>query len=60
MSTKLTPLVHKPAKINNITHCITLLKLKQEKYKNYTCDTIQSKNLLYTFKGSGFNYDEII
>lgn len=39
----IAPYVLKPLRINNYTHLITLLKMKQEKYKNYSYKSVENR-----------------
>ena len=57
---KINPLILKPNKINNITHAIALLKMKQEKYKDYKGEYIKSNKIIYTEKTEKFNYDGVM
>lgn len=49
---KLAPFVLKPHRINNYTHLIALLKIKQKKYKDYTHPPVNTafSNILGTYK----------
>lgn len=49
---KLAPFILKPHRINNYTHLIALLKVKQKKYKDYTYSAVNTafSNVLGTLK----------
>lgn len=59
-NSKIVPYLYKPPIINNITHAITLLKIKQDKYKKYSISYIPQKINLYTFNTEKFCYEDII
>ncbi len=51
----------KPHRINNYTHLITLLKLKQSKYKNFThSPTDHSFSKILANSARSFNLDSVI
>lgn len=59
-SSRIVPYLYKPPIINNVTHAIALLKIKQDKYKKYSVSYIPQKISLYTFNTEKFCYEDII
>ncbi|ORD94635.1 hypothetical protein ECANGB1_302 [Enterospora canceri] len=59
-TSKIAPYVQKPNRINNITHAIVLLKMKQKKNEKYATKYIPSTKVLYKESSDKFDYSEVI
>ncbi|KAL6122580.1 hypothetical protein NUSPORA_00347 [Nucleospora cyclopteri] len=59
-NSKIAPLIYKPSSINNVTHAVALLKLKQQKYSKYKYEGISKNIEIFQQKSSHFEFDEIL